>query len=395
MPTELVRLEIGRRLRAGMPEIDEAIFRELRASVPDAVGDDPEYESGLFGAVRDAVDHCIAVIEGGGEGALPLPVATIDQARRAARLGVGVETVVHRVALGERMVHAFATREADDLPARELNLVFDSLGPAIDRLVHGLTEAHQQERERLESGPDGRRLDVIERLLAGEQPGQMDEACLHYSLCGWHVSLIGTGTGVEDSLRHLAETLGCSLLLFNCSPVMASGWLGGGQRRVDFADIRRQPAIHRRVDGAFVVGEPGEGLDGWRRTYGQAKLALLSGRLRSARLTRAADVLPEAMLSKDRARARLLVSTYLSVLDNQRKNGELARETLRAYFANDRNASATACALGVARGTVENRMREVEKAIGKPLYHEHLTRLELALRLEDELAASVGEQPLS
>jgi hypothetical protein len=388
MPTELVRLTIGTRLRAGMPEIDEAIFRELRASVPDAVGNDPEYESGLFGAVREAVAHCIGVIEGGTEDPLPLPPATVDQARRAARHGVGIETVVHRVALGERMVQAFASREADDLPARELSLIFSSLGPAVDRLVHGLTEAHQQERERLESGLDGHRLELIDRLLAGEAPGPTDDAALRYSLCGWHIHLIGTGPGVEDVLRHLAETLGCSMLFHHRGAATASAWLGGGSRRLDFADVRRQPAIRESGDVTFVVGDPGEGLEGWRRTHEQARLALLPGRSRGRKLTLAADVLPEAMLSTDRARAKLLVSTYLSALDGLRRNGEPARETLRAYFANDRNVSATACSLGVARGTVENRVREVEKAIGKPLYHEHLTRLELGLRLEDELAAS-------
>jgi hypothetical protein len=385
-PTDLVRVEIGRRLRAGMPEIEEAIFHELRAAVPDTIGDDPEYEAGLFGAVSDTVDHCVAVIERGGDGALPLPAQAIDQARRAARLGIGAETVVHRVALGERMVYAFATREADDLPARDLNLVFESLGPAIDHLVTRLTEAHRQERERLESGQEGRRVELIKRLLAGARPDQFDEATLRYSLAGWHVSLIGTGAGGEDALRSLAETLGCSLLLFHRGPLTASGWLGGGRERIDFADVRRQPAVHPNGDGSFVVGEPGEGLDGWRRTHEQAEAALLAGRARPQGLTRAAEVLPEAILSKDTAAARLLVSTYLSALDGLRGKGEGARSTLRAFLSHGRSISATAAALDVARGTVENRLGEIERATGVPLSHEQMTRLELALRVEGELA---------
>jgi hypothetical protein len=314
---------------------------------------------------------------------------TVDQARRAARLGVGVETVIHRVALGERMVHAFATREAGDLPARELNLVFDSLGPAIDRLMRALTEAHQQERERLESGPEGRRLHLIERLLAGGQPDRNAEATLNYPLRGWHLSLIGTGAGGEDALRNLAEDLGCSLLLFHPGAVSASGWLGGGQRRINFTDLRCQPALHPDGDCSFVVGEPGEGLDGWRRTHEQAKVALLTQRSRSSGLTRAADVLPEAILSQDRTVARLLVSTYLSALSDLRENGGVARKTLRAYLGHGRSISATAAALDVARGTVENRLQEIERATGTPLSHEQMTRLELALRVEDEL----GPQP--
>jgi sugar diacid utilization regulator len=70
----------------------------------------------------------------------------------------------------------------------------------------------------------------------------------------------------------------------------------------------------------------------------------------------------------------------------------LARDMLRAFFARDRNVSATASALEIARGTVEHRLKEVEEAIGKPLGHEHMTRLELALRLEGELAGPLRER---
>jgi hypothetical protein len=389
---EPTRESIAQGLRANESEIDEAIFRETRASVPDPVGDDPDYESGLYAAVAEAVDHCISVIEAGeaGAGLVPLPAATIGQARRAARRGVGIETVIHRVALGERMVKAFATTEADDLPARDLNRVLGSLGPAIDRLLHALTEEHRRERELREGRPDARRDEVIEQLLAGERPGPADEAILGYALGGWHLGLVGAGRDVEDSLRHLAETLGCWLLLFHSDTATTSGWLGGGRRRLDLSVVRRQPALSRGADVAFAVGEPGEGITGWRHTHKQARLALLTGRRRSRRLICAADVLPEAILSRDRASARLLVATYLAPLEKLRRNGELARETLWAFFEHDRKVSATTEALDIARGTVEHRLREVEGAIGKPLDHEHLTHLELALKLEAELAHGDG-----
>ncbi len=45
----------------------------------------------------------------------------------------------------------------------------------------------------------------------------------------------------------------------------------------------------------------------------------------------------------------------------------MARETLRAYFAADRNISSTAAALGVDRRTVTNRIRAIEDLFGRPL----------------------------
>jgi hypothetical protein len=386
MSAEPARETIARRLRTNEVGIDEAIFREVRASVPDAVVDDPEYESELYGAVVGAIRHCLNVIEVGGEAFVPLPAATIEQARRAARRGVGIEKIVHRVALGERMVRAFAMREAEDLPARDLSLVLGPLDAALDLLVEAVTKAYEEERARLSHGPDGHRLELIERLLAGERPGPTDEAVLGYRLWGWHLGVSGTGgTGTEEALRQIADSEDCSLLIFRRDESVASGWLGGGQRRIDFDDLRRQPAINRCADAAFVVGEPGEGLEGWRRTHEQARLAQSPGIDAHRRLARAADVLPEAILSRDRMAARLLVATYLEPLEGLRGSGGPARETLRAHFANGRSVSAAATALQVARGTVEHRLREVESATGRSLSHEHMTRLEIALRVEEEL----------
>ena len=65
---------------------------------------------------------------------------------------------------------------------------------------------------------------------------------------------------------------------------------------------------------------------------------------------------------------------------------ECPRETLRAYFTTGHNASSAAAALGVARHTVKNRLRTVERTIDRSL-HTCLPELEVALRLEEVDAA--------
>ena len=60
----------------------------------------------------------------------------------------------------------------------------------------------------------------------------------------------------------------------------------------------------------------------------------------------------------------------------------MGRETLRAYFAAERNVSSTAAALGVDRRTVTNRIRAIEDLFGRPL-KDFATELETALRLDD------------
>jgi DNA-binding PucR family transcriptional regulator len=73
---------------------------------------------------------------------------------------------------------------------------------------------------------------------------------------------------------------------------------------------------------------------------------------------------------------------YLEPLESGRDGGKVARETLRAYFATERNISSTAATLGVDRRTVTNRIRAIEELFGRPL-GDFATDLETALRLAD------------
>ena len=65
-----------------------------------------------------------------------------------------------------------------------------------------------------------------------------------------------------------------------------------------------------------------------------------------------------------------------------RDGGKDARDTLRAYFAAERNVSSTAAALGVDRRTVRNRIRAIEDLVGRPL-NLIAADLEIALRVID------------
>jgi DNA-binding PucR family transcriptional regulator len=78
---------------------------------------------------------------------------------------------------------------------------------------------------------------------------------------------------------------------------------------------------------------------------------------------------------------------YLEPLEGTRDGGRVARETLRTYFATERNVSSTAAALGVDRSTVTNRLRAVEELFGRPL-EDFATDLEIALQLPDEIEAN-------
>jgi hypothetical protein len=94
---EQIRVEVAERLRSRRSEIEETIFAHVREAVPDWVAEeDAEYALGMRAAVSAAVDYGLAGIEHGEDWSVPIPSATTIQARRAARGGVGLDTVLLR-----------------------------------------------------------------------------------------------------------------------------------------------------------------------------------------------------------------------------------------------------------------------------------------------------------
>jgi DNA-binding PucR family transcriptional regulator len=130
-----------------------------------------------------------------------------------------------------------------------------------------------------------------------------------------------------------------------------------------------------------TVGEPGEGLSGWRLSHRQAKAALPIAERRGEAVLHYADVVLLTSILRDDLVATSLHQLYLEPLETTPDGGKAARETLRAYFAAERNISSTAAALGVDRRTVTNRLRAIEELFGRPL-KDIAAELETALRLD-------------
>jgi DNA-binding PucR family transcriptional regulator len=145
----------------------------------------------------------------------------------------------------------------------------------------------------------------------------------------------------------------------------------------------------------LALGEPAWGIEGWRSTHRQAQAALAVALRRSGSggVTRYADVALLAAALNDEALARALVGIYIAPLEDSRGGGPVLCETLRVYFASERNVSSAAAALGVARKTVDTRLRTIEKRLGRTL-HPCPAELEVALAL-DELAPAPGAPEIS
>jgi PucR C-terminal helix-turn-helix domain/GGDEF-like domain len=275
--------------------------------------------------------------------------------------------------------------------------------------VMDVAREHIAERERAGRSSEHRLAERVRTLLmdAGppglhaHSPGAIDLE-LGYELEGEHVGVIARGAGAREALREAAQRLDRRLLCVAwgegpTQPVWA--WLGGqlglrmGDLGATLSAVTDRPGRAGEDAGAegssvsFAVGEPAQGLAGWRLTHQQAQAALVVALRRPRGFTRYADVALLASALKDEMLARALIETYVEPLEDARGGGRALRETLRAYIAAGRNVSSTAAALGIVRNTVVSRVRTIEERLGRPL-HPCPAELEVALAL-DELGVPV------
>ncbi len=381
-----VRAGLVVRLRARRAELEEAIFARAR-SVSEPLNDDAEYITGLRTAVTAAVDYAFTGIEQGEEWPGPIPSATLVQARRAARHGVSLDTVLRRYAAGDRLLGDFVMDETDRFPSGALRQVLRTQGVLVDRLMASIATEYMHEVDRMRRSSEERRAERVQRLLAGA-PGSAE---LDYELDAWHIGIIATGASAVKTIKGLAESLGRELLLVPRYDESVWAWLGG-RRGLAIADIERLLMEQDISDVSLAVGEVAQGIDGWRMTHWQAQRALWIA-LRSPRaFTRYADVLLLVPALGDNVLAKSLKEIYLTPLGSRRNGGAVSYETLRTYFAMGCNAATAATALRVDRHTVERRLRKIEDSLGRPL-HTCQAELEVALRLEALAGASKLDRP--
>lgn len=376
-----VRSLLAARLRERLAGLEAAIATRVY-SIEDPRGvADPAYLRGLQDALAASVEYAVVAVELGERRAPGPPPALLAQARLAARSGVALDTVLRRCLAGSALLDDLLVEEAEraEVPSSALRRLLASQATLFDRLLAAVSAAHTGEAKNRPGTAAERRRECVKSLLAGEL---VDHSDLGYDLEVHHLALVVKGEGGQELARELGASLDRNLLAVRREeePMWAC-WLGG---RRPLAAARAVRALEDRVpEGAVVaIGEPGEGLAGWRFSHRQAKAVLPVAERRGQSVLRYGDAALLASILSDDLIANSLRQLYLAPLERARDGGAGARATLRAYFVSERNVSATAAALGVDRRTVSNRLRAIEALLGRPL-PELATDLEIALRLAD------------
>jgi hypothetical protein len=261
-----VRAALADRLRERLPEIQAAVTTRVHSiSDPRAVTD-PAYLEGLSEAVSAAVEYRLAVLEAGERQAPPVPAVLFAQARLDARDKVPVETVLRRYYAGNTLLGDFLVKEAEraEVPSTALRHLLAEQATLGDRLLAAISAEYAREEQSRPTSPAERRRECVKRLLAGEL---VDSSDLGYDLDGHHLGLMIKGEGAEALARELARKADRRLLAVRREDEQTwACWLGGTR---PLGAERALAALADIVpDGVSVaVGEPDEGLPGWRFSH--------------------------------------------------------------------------------------------------------------------------------
>jgi PucR C-terminal helix-turn-helix domain/GGDEF-like domain len=386
-PTGGARAELRSRLEDRREEIEEALLTRVYG-IAEPRAADPAYVEGLRAAVATALDYGLTTIERGEDRAPPVPATLLVQARIAARSGVSLDTVLRRYFAGYSLLgdHLIEVAGQSGLKDAALKRLLRGQAALFDRLLAIVSEEHRREIQVRPHTTQQRRAQLVRRLLEGEL---IDTAELAYELAGHHLGIVASGPGGQEAIQSLARSFDCHLLFVRPGEGAFWAWLGG-RRRIDPELIERVAPTVLPPRTFLAIGEPGEEVSGWRFTHRQAAAALPVALHRSERFARYSKAALLASVLQDDLLATSLRQLYLEPLEGERDGGAGARETLRAYFAADRNISSAAVMLGLSRQGAGKRLRAIEERLGRPLASCGL-ELEAALWLDQADSAPDGD----
>lgn len=341
---------------------------------------DPEYLEGLRRAVSSGFDFALAGVESSERHLPPVPVALLAQARLAARNGVSIDLVILRCSTCSTIIRnqiAIAFESVGMPSAAKLSDVLRVQGVLFDRLTKALIEEHKREKDRLASDQQ-LRFSAAQGLLNGES---LDGSTLGCDLDAFHIAAIAKGVGAASVVKALASTLDCCHFAVSNSDGAIWAWMSR-HSKPSIANLEKVVSGRWPQKIYLAIGEIAYGREGWRLSHHQARAAfLLALRKPGCAIRYAEDPLLAAAVRDDLLTA-CLDDFFLAPLNLERDGGLVLRQTLRAYFAADRNGASAAAALRVTRQTITNRLKAIEQRVGRPI-STCAAEFETALRLEE------------
>jgi DNA-binding PucR family transcriptional regulator len=395
---------VAEALRADLRPLAARVDAAVLAAVP-ALAADADVRLSLQRSTEANVADALALL---GDHTVPVDSGVPPEALRLAgvlvRRGVDPGDLVHAYLVGQNefwrawMEELTADLQTGPLLVEALERSSARLFARADFQVARLLRHVDRERERWMGGALARRMELVRRLLAGEE-GDVGEAsrALGYDLDRWVLAaVLWSGerddgyNGLEAQAGAAARAAGAPRAL-TLAPGEAGLWAWVGT--ADEPDLAAVAAAldESLADGQGVaLGTPEKGLPGFRRGHDEAvqarRIAELGGR---DGVVRYDEVELVALASADLDRLARFVARTLGPLAADDDATTRLRETLLAWLAEGGNARRAAERLHAHKNTVLYRLHRAEQQLGRPL-DEDRGALELAIRAVDVLGPRVA-----
>ncbi len=367
---------LGAGARARLDEIVDDLMERQWYEVPEFwVTDDPAFREAVHRSTRENVELMLDLVER--PAALPrvLCAGARLEADVSAQYGASAHALLQTYHLGEyTMAEHFldlvdsGTLDDERTVMRELRGAMQSVHSYMGAVMPLVAREHADERARVASHPDLRRVRLVQAALAGDSVADLD-----YRVDGMHVAVVATGGTAEPALAAVAHALDAPLLSVRTPDGRCWAWL----MTTDAAEVRER--LRGAVDGSAGIGGPA----GFRAAHEQALLAERIARRTSA--PGAVDlrsVALEALALGDQRTAFAVARAELGPLAGPAgARHRHLRDTLEAWFAARESVAQTAAALNIAPRTVSYRLRRAESLLGHPIAARR-AELEAALRVE-------------
>lgn len=379
------RRMLAGKLRTHRSEIEQDICDRIAAIGESAGNASYATSRATRKLVHSALEHGISSLELGERRPCVLPPTLSASARNAAWMSISLETLLMRYVAGYSLFRDVLLREAEPQTTKHppyiLRAILRSTDVQFERMLKLIGAEYQSEMTNRSRSSAVLHLERIRGLLSGDSIELAGES---YNLTATHIGIVGVGEHLGNSIAGAAKALRGQLLAASPEPRELWAWIGV-QGIPPQAELAKALEGQLNSESCIAVGEPAVGLPGWRLTHRQAAAAVPLVQHGEGRLVFFSSVAQTASALNDDLLRESLGNRHLEPLSRERDGGTILRETLRAYFAADRNVSSAAAALGLRRHTITNRLRTVERRLECDL-PSCASELELALKLEPIIA---------
>ncbi|GHF85400.1 hypothetical protein FHX82_002402 [Amycolatopsis bartoniae] len=412
--TEAVaRLAAGLGERVG--ELTADLLELYSAELPNLVHDDETVVSLLSASLFQNLDTAMRIFQHDIDPhRVEAPAAAMEYARRLAQRGTPVIDLIRAYYLGQSAILNQALAEGrrqvhdPELLGAMMQRALTGAFVFIDRITRQVVSAYQEERDRWLLNRSAVRAARVRELLRGVgTESAVIEAALGYRLRGLHLAMI-VWHAVEPSQGNALGSLeSVTAAVAEGLPVTGQPLLVPADERcawvwfpVERAVLPDEDHVQRVLAKAeptvrLVLGDPGDGIEGFRRSHRQAErvhtLAVTAGEQCERALT-FRDVGAIALMTSDLAATRSWVGDILGELATDDEQHERLRETLLVFLATGCSYTAAAAKLTMHKNSVQYRVRKAEEALGRTVADNRLD-VELALKVCQRLGTAVLVTP--